>query len=219
MGNEISTVGNAFAVVGTSIAAGVTLGQCDSLNNAVVASAKNTAKAAESTFVAKTAITTYHAAETVGLAVASGVTFGQIDSLNTAVENAASKTASAAVEAGNVLLEDIDDTTTNAPGIGHIKGLVTMIGDREKGQEIFYTANRSTVIMGAGAAAGLATGGVGVMAAAAGAGAAYDGCLTVISHKPQGQIKYWDKAINAKNADDAMENVGKIITAPWKDAH
>ena len=43
MGNEISTVGVAAATAGTSIAAGVTFGQVDALNNAVVECAKFTA--------------------------------------------------------------------------------------------------------------------------------------------------------------------------------
>ena len=42
MGNEISTVGGAIATAATSVAAGVTFGQVDALNQAVVYTAKFT---------------------------------------------------------------------------------------------------------------------------------------------------------------------------------
>lgn len=51
MGNEISTVGGALATAGTSIAAGITFGQVDELNDAVVSCAKFTASKAEKTVV------------------------------------------------------------------------------------------------------------------------------------------------------------------------
>ena len=43
MGNDLSAIGGAVATVGTSIAAGVTLGQVEALNQAVVSTAEFTA--------------------------------------------------------------------------------------------------------------------------------------------------------------------------------
>jgi len=49
MGNEISTIGGAVATAATSVAAGVTFGQVDALNNAVIATANHTVKAGSAT--------------------------------------------------------------------------------------------------------------------------------------------------------------------------
>ena len=105
MGNEISTVGGAVATVGTSIAAGVTFGQVDALNNAVEECAKFTGDQFMNSTVRHVGETVGTGIAVVGTSVAAGVTFGQVDALNNAVIATAEHTAKSGVRAGGKLVE------------------------------------------------------------------------------------------------------------------
>ena len=72
MGNEVSTVGGALGVVGTSVAAGVCLGQCEALNNAVVETSKFTGRRFMKTNVR-------HIGELTGVSIAAAATLGQCE--------------------------------------------------------------------------------------------------------------------------------------------
>lgn len=99
MGNEIGTVGGAVATVGTSIAAGVTLGQVESINNSVVNTAKYTARHAKNTGVRHIGEAAGSAVGTAGCAIAAGVTLGQVDALNRATKSCADNTGRASLHA------------------------------------------------------------------------------------------------------------------------
>jgi hypothetical protein len=105
MGNEISTVAGAVATVGTSVAAGVTFGQVDALNNAVVECAKFTGDKASKTVVRHAGETVGSAAAVVGTSLAAGVTLGQVEALNQAVVKTANNTAMAAVATGKETID------------------------------------------------------------------------------------------------------------------
>ena len=92
MGNELSTLGGACAVVGTSVASGVCLGQVEALNNAVVETAKFTGKSFMQTNVRHIGETAGLAVGTAATSVAAGVCLGQVDSLNKVVVTCAELT-------------------------------------------------------------------------------------------------------------------------------
>lgn len=133
MGNEVSTVGGAVATAATSVAAGVTFGQVDALNNAVVECAKFTGNAASKTVVRHVGETVGTAVATGAVAVASGVTLGQVDALNQTVVKLANHTAESAVESGKVVAKTTNDLANGVPVVGHIKGGIHYaLGDKKR---------------------------------------------------------------------------------------
>ena len=126
MGNEVSTVFGAASVVGTSVVAGVTLGQVEVLNNAVKETSKFTADKFMKTNVR-------HVGELTGTAVAAAVTLGQFEGVNNHLKRSAKET-------GKTLLETGNNTANGVPVVGHIKGGIHRFAGDTAGADAAFTA-------------------------------------------------------------------------------
>jgi hypothetical protein len=147
MSREIATLGGAITTAATSVVAGVTFGQVDRLNQAVVESAKFTARNAEQTVVRHVGETVGKAVATAGVAVAAGVTLGQIDSLNNTVVKLGKSTRGAAVNSGKALARTAGEVADGTPIVGHIKGGIHYaVGDKIKGAKAMKAGAQFTNI-------------------------------------------------------------------------
>merc|ERR1712172_135124 len=160
MGNDLSAIGGALATVGTSIAAGVTLGQVKELNHAVVSTAEFTANKVSGSIIGNGVAAAASAIATTGTGLAAGVTLGQVDALNKATEHLARGTfhhvSTVGEESAKAAIGILDGT----PVVGHIKGAIHYaVGDTEGGDSIMRSASRTIGVIGGGAAAdGIITG-------------------------------------------------------------
>jgi len=206
MGNTVNTVSHGIATAGTAVAAGVTFGQVDALNKAVVSEAKKTAECAKKSEVR-------YIGETVGLAVAANatqtakiVTLGKIDALNKAddvVKKRLEKSSKHTVKA-------VSDVADGIPGVGHVKGSVHYIlGDKEAGDNAMKSASRTTAVIG-----GAAFGGP---AGAIAAGAAMDGITTGIDsavhkeYRPAGLIAGGTHLAKGGNVVEGVGGIAVIL--------
>lgn len=100
MGNEVGTVAGAVGTAATSVAAGVTFGQVEGINRAVVSCASYTADKAANTSIRHVGEAAGVGVATVACGVAAGVTLGQVEGVNKATvacANHASNSATIAV--------------------------------------------------------------------------------------------------------------------------
>ena len=218
MGNEISTIGGAVATAATSVAAGVTFGQVDALNNAVEECAKYTANKAEQTLVRHAGETIGSAVGVAGVAVAAGVCCGQVDILNNAVVATAKHTAKAGSAAGQKYVETANDWADGMPGVGHAKGAIHYLsGDKEGGDKAMKAASRTTGVV-LGGLAGAVGGPAGVVAGGIAGGAAMDGVTTGVEsaikneYSPNGQIQGWTNFVNGCSEGKAQAVIGGVVT-------
>jgi len=209
MGSEVSTVGGAVFVLGTSIAAGVCFGQVKCLNDAVVETSIYTGRKFMETNVR-------HVGETLGMAVAAGVTLGQIKEVNDHLKCTATK-------AGKTLKETVSDVADIIPVVGHIKGgFHYACGDIEGGNKAMKYASRTTGVIGGGIA-GIPLGPAGMVAGGMAGGAAMDGIITGVDSavnkefKPCGQIAAWNQALTAIDAQGRVEGIIGLVMAPVLD--
>lgn len=223
MGNEMCTVGGAIATVGTSVAAGVTFGQVDALNNAVVECAKYTGNAAANTTVRHVGETVGSAAATAGAAVAAGVTLGQVEALNDAVVNLAEHTGVSAVESGKSLVNTANDFADGIPGVGHIKGGIHYAcGDTEGGDKAMKSASRTVGVV-AGGVVGIPAGPAGMVAGGIAGGVAMDGITTGVEsaikgkYIPSGSVKAWNNVVEGKDAQTVIDGVVGGMMTPVMD--
>ncbi|GAB9472304.1 hypothetical protein Gpo141_00009485 [Globisporangium polare] len=224
MGNDLSTLGGAVVTTGTAVAAGVTFGQVQALNDALVDSAKYTAEHAEKTVVRHVGETLVMAVATLGTSVASGVTLGQVTALNDAVVHCAKKTSLASQKSGSELLTVADGLSDGIPGVGHVKGgICYAVGDKERGDRAMKSSSRSVSVLGGGVKGYLVGGPVGAIAGGIIAGAAMDGTITGIEssiHKefrPHGQIASWNQVATAKNSDERIGGIVSGVMTPVTD--
>lgn len=218
MGNEISTIGGAVATAATSVAAGVTFGQVDALNNAVEECAKYTANKAEQTLVRHAGETIGSAVGVAGTAVVAGVTLGQFDCLNQAVVATAKHTAKSGSATGPKFLETANDMADGMPGVGHAKGAIHYIaGDKEGGDKAMKAASRTTGVV-LGGLAGAVGGPAGVVAGGIAGGAAMDGVTTGVEsaikneYTPNGQVQGWTNFVNGCSEGNAQAVIGGVVT-------
>ena len=224
MGNELSTLGGACAVVGTSVASGVCLGQVEALNNAVVETAKFTGKSFMQTNVRHIGETAGLAVGTAATSVAAGVCLGQVDSLNKAVVTCAELTGNASVECGKTALETLNDTADSVPLVGHVKGGIHYAcGDKQGGDRAMKASSRTVGVVG-GAVGGFVVGGpAAAVAGGVAGGAAMDGITTGVESavvgefSPNGQIAAWSQVANAKDGQDVVEGVVGGVLSPVMD--
>ena len=217
MGNELRTAGGAVATAGTSVAAGITFGQVDELNNAVIATAKFTADAASKTMVRHVGETAVSAIGTAGVAVAAGVTLGQVDELNEKVVTLAKHTDESFYKSAKSVETSITGMANGVPVVGHIKGAVHYaMNDKEKGDEAMKTASRTVGVIAGGIIGSLA-GPVGAVSGGIAGGALMDGLTTGIESAvkkkfaPSGQIKAWHEVHKGREKADGMAIVGGVV--------
>ena len=206
MGNECKAVAGGIATAGCAVGAAATLGQVKEINNAVKDTANFTADNAKETQAYRSADTAACAVKTAGCAVAVAATLGQVDELKDAVEDCANDTAKAGEKWGAEALENSADV----PIVGQAVGGIVCAVDEEKGIAMIESANRTTVVTGAGIAAGLCTANPAAgVAAGVAAGAAYDGLESAAKGKACGQIGAWEGLCEGK-----MENLVEVIATP-----
>ncbi|XP_037042740.1 uncharacterized protein LOC119079050 [Bradysia coprophila] len=107
----------------------------------------------------------------------------------TSVVQLASGDKKGAAETQKRCLGTINNVANGLPVVGHVKGVIHhAVGDHEGGNQALNAATRTTVVLGAGAAAAVATGGLAAIPAGIAAGSTYDTVDSVISDKPKGII-------------------------------
>ena len=215
MGNEVSTIGGALATVGTSIAAGVTLGQVDALNKAVVDTATFTAKKASKTLVRHVGESVGLGIGTAGVAIAHGITLGQIDSLDRSLNSLGKQTGNKMEVTVALTGETLINLADSTPVVGHIKGGIHhALGDSEGGDRILKAASRTSGAV-LGGIAGIPGGPAGMVAGGVAGGALADGIITGIESsihgefKPSGQIGAWNQVANSNG--DNQQMIGGIV--------
>jgi len=224
MGNEISTAAGAVATTATGIAAGVTFGQVDALNNATKECAKFTGNQFMNSTVRHVGETVGTGVAVAGTAVAAGVTFGQVDALNNAVVVTAQHTAKSGIKAGGKLVEVGDGVLNGVPVVGHIKGGIHYAcGDKDGGDQAMKAASRTTGVLGGGAV-GILGGPAGMIAGGVAGGAAMDGITTGVEsavkgkYTPSGQIASWTNLVNADNPQAVVGGIVQVVMTPVGDA-
>ncbi|TMW57545.1 hypothetical protein Poli38472_003470 [Pythium oligandrum] len=220
MWDDISTIGGAIATAATAVAAGVTFGQVEALNDSVVKCANFTAKNAEQSL-------TRHVGETVGAgdataatAVAAGVTFGQVDALNDAVVACAEATAKSGAIVGKEALTLVDGITDSVPVVGHVKGgVMYALGENERGDRAMKGASRTVGVVAGGVGGFVVGGPVGAVVGGVSGGAAMDGLTTGVDSavhgefRPNGQIACWAEVAKGEDAGQVARGViGGILT-------
>ena len=225
MAKEISTLGGAFATVGTAILAGVTFGQVKKLNNAVESCAKYTGKSFMETSVRHIGEAAGKGVATAATAVAAGVTFGQVDALNEAVVVCAKSTVESSEAAAKATVSTLNDAVDGVPVLGHVKGAIHYaVGDESGGEKAMKSASRTVGVIGGGAAGFVVGGPVGAVAGGIAGGAAADGIISGADsaiHKewrPYGQIAAWDAVANGKTDDEIIDGVIGGLVTPAFDA-
>ncbi|KAG4068124.1 hypothetical protein HA402_001549 [Bradysia odoriphaga] len=107
----------------------------------------------------------------------------------TSVVQLASGDKKGAKETQKRCLGTINNVANGLPVVGHVKGVIHhAVGDHEGGNQALNAATRTTVVLGAGAAAAVATGGLAAIPAGIAAGSTYDTVDSVISDKPKGIV-------------------------------
>ncbi|XP_012279076.1 uncharacterized protein LOC105698984 [Orussus abietinus] len=107
----------------------------------------------------------------------------------TSVVQLAAGDAEGALETQKICLGTVNNVANGIPVIGHAKGIIHhAVGDPEGGNQAFNAATRSTVVISSGAAACIATGGIGAIPAGIAAGVGYDATASAISGEDQGYI-------------------------------
>lgn len=204
MGNEISTISGGITTASAAVLAGATLGQVQSLNDAVRASASHTAECAKRTIVRHVGEAAVMATATATVGLASAVTFGQIQSVNNATKSCASYTAQASTRAGSELISVADGMTDAIPVVGHVKGgFCYAIGANERGERALKSASRSIGVATGGISGMIVGGPPGAIAGGIAGGAAMDVIITGA-----------DSAINGEYRPSGLiNNVGQIATA------
>mmetsp|Transcript_24154 Transcript_24154/g.24421 ORF Transcript_24154/g.24421 Transcript_24154/m.24421 type:complete len:499 (-) Transcript_24154:260-1756(-) len=220
MGQEISTAGGVIATAGTTVVAGVTLGQVESCNNAVVDCAKYTSNHASQTLVRHCGETAVHSSCAVGNSVASKVCRNKEKVYRQAARESSHKAAESAKTLGKQSLELVDGISDGMPVVGHIKGgAMYALGYSERGERALKSATRTTAVITAGTS-GFLVGGPGVaVGAGVAAGAAVDGLYTGIDYaihreyRPSGQIAAWTAVMDGKSSDVVISGViGSVLT-------
>ena len=225
MAKEISTLGGAFATVGTAILAGVTFGQVKKLNNAVESCAKYTGKSFMETSVRHIGEAAGKGVATAATAVAAGVTFGQVDVLNEAVVTCAKSTVESSKEAVKATASTLNDAVDGIPVVGHAKGAIHyLVGDESGGEKAMKSASRTVGVIAGGAGGFVVGGPVGAVAGGIAGGAAADGIISGADsavHKewrPYGQIAAWEAVANGKTDDEIIDGVIGGLVTPAFDA-
>ncbi|XP_017886517.1 uncharacterized protein LOC108628834 [Ceratina calcarata] len=119
----------------------------------------------------------------------------------TSIVQLAAGDAEGALETQKRCLGTVNNVANGIPVIGHAKGLVHhAVGDHEGGNQAFNAATRSTVVVASGAAAGIATGGIGAIPAGIAAGVGYDATASAISGEDQGYIAAFKNAVDNPSA-------------------
>merc|ERR1712172_104150 len=210
MGNDLSAIGGALATVGTSIAAGVTLGQVKELNHAVVSTAEFTANKVSGSIIGNGVAAAASAIATAGTGIAVGVTLGQVDALNKATEHLAKGTVHHVLTAHGESAKAVIGLVDGTPVVGHIKGAIHYaVGDTEGGDQIMRSASRTIGVIGGGVA-GIAGGPAGMVAGGIAGGAAADGIITGIESgihgefRPSGQIGTVNQLATHTGDDQAL---------------
>lgn len=89
-------------------------------------------------------------------------------------------------------------------------------GDHKSGNRAFKSATRTTVVIGTGAVAAAASGGIAAIPVGIAAGAVFDSTDSIIHHKPKGIIAAIDKMATEPNGgnvfDATMSIVGEGLT-------
>jgi len=179
MAKEISTLGGAFATVGTAILAGVTFGQVKKLNDAVESCAKYTGKSFMETSVRHIGETAGKGVATAATAVAAGVTFGQVDALNEAVVTCAESTVESSKAAAKATASTLNDAVDGIPGVGHAKGAIHyLVGDEIGGEKAMKSASRTVGVIAGGTGGFVVGGPVGAVAGGIAGGAAADAIIS-----------------------------------------
>jgi len=223
MGNEISTLGGAVATAATGVAAGVTFGQVEAVNNACKESAKFTAKKACNTTVRHAGETVIKGAAAVGTTAAVVVTLGQVDSLNEAMVECVDQTIEAGAATADGVVNTVNDVVDNVPVVGHVKGAVHYVcGDKEGGDKAMKSASRTSGVI-IGGAVGIAAGPAGMVAGGIAGGAAVDGITTGVEsgikgeYTPSGQIEAWTRVAQAETSEELIGGIVDGVTAPVLD--
>lgn len=225
MAKEISTLGGAFATVGTAILAGVTFGQVKKLNKAVESCAKYTGKSFMETSVRHIGEAAGKGVATAATAVAAGVTFGQVDAVNEAVVTCAKSTVESSKEAAKATASTLNDAVDGIPVFGHAKGAIHyLVGDESGGEKAMKSASRTVGVIAGGAGGFVVGGPVGAVAGGIAGGAAADSIISGADsaiHKewrPYGQIAAWDAVANGKTDDEIIDGVIGGLVTPAFDA-
>uniref|UniRef100_A0AC34FH74 Uncharacterized protein n=1 Tax=Panagrolaimus sp. ES5 TaxID=591445 RepID=A0AC34FH74_9BILA len=117
--------------------------------------------------------------------------------------------ADGALETQKKCLGTLNNVANGVPLIGHIKGGIHhLCGDEDGGDRAMKAANRSSVVIASGAAAGLASGAAGIAA-----GATYDAVSSIASDQPQGIFASLDNAVKTPNAG----NIFDVVICPVAD--
>mmetsp|Transcript_16653 Transcript_16653/g.15018 ORF Transcript_16653/g.15018 Transcript_16653/m.15018 type:complete len:383 (+) Transcript_16653:65-1213(+) len=209
MGSEISAFFGSIGVVGTSIAAGVCMGQVKALNDAVVETSKYTAKNFMESNVR-------HIGETVGMSVATSVTLGQVECVN-------SHLATVSLRASDKLKSTVSDVADALPVVGHLKGIYHYArGEGESGDAAMIGASRTAAVI-VGGILGAGGGPAGMIAGGIAGGGVVDGAATGIDSankgkfSPHGQIHSWNEAVNAKDSQECINGIVGVISTPIMD--
>ena len=225
MAKEVSTLAGAFATVATAVAAGVTFGQVESLNNAVKSCAEYTGKSFMETSVRHGGEAVGKGIATAGAAVAAGVTFGQVDALNDAVVSCAKSTAESTVAAAKATKNTINESLDGIPVVGHLKGAIHYAtGDDSAGDKAMKAASRSAGVVAGGTAGFIVGGPVGAVVGGIAYGAAMDGIITGADSavheewRPHGQIAAWEAVANGKDDQEVIDGVVGGVVTPAFDA-
>lgn len=225
MAKEISTLGGAFATVGTAILAGVTFGQVKKLNDAVESCAKYTGKSFMETSVRHIGETAGKGVATAATAVAAGVTFGQVDALNKAVVTCANSTVESSKAAAKATASTLNDAVDGIPGVGHAKGAIHYLaGDEIGGEKAMKSASRTVGVIAGGAGGFVVGGPVGAVAGGVAGGAAADAIISGADSaihrewRPYGQVAAWDAVANATTDDEIIDGVIGGLVTPAFDA-
>ncbi len=199
----------------------MTFGQVKTLNNATKACANFTGKKAQETLV-------WHASETVvtataGTAVGAVALVTQDERLKHVAKEAFDDCGKAATKLGKGTLATGNGILNGVPGVGHVKGVVhDILGDEEGARQAYFSANRTSGVVG-GALVGSLGGPVGAISGAIAGGAAMDGVHTGYAslkdgeYKPQGQIAGWTQVVQAKSSEEVVGGIVDGMITPVLD--
>ena len=220
-GNEISTAGGTVATAVCATASAITLGQVESINNATMACANFTEKKAKETLVWNAGKTV--ASGTAGTLIGTVALITDNELLKEEAIKAFSDCVDAATKLGKGTVATGNGILNGVPGVGHIKGVIHDIcGDEAGARQAYFSANRTTGVVG-GALAGSLVGPAGAVSGAIAGAAAMDGVHTGYAsikdgeYKPQGQIAGWTHVVQAKNSEEVVGGIVDGVIAPLMD--
>ncbi|XP_014214078.1 uncharacterized protein LOC106643444 [Copidosoma floridanum] len=126
----------------------------------------------------------------------------------TSVVQLAAGDAEGALETQKICLGTVNNVANGIPVVGHVKGAIHhAVGDHEGGNQALNAATRTTVVVASGAAAAVATGGIGAIPAGITAGITYDAAATVITDEEQGSIAALKNAVENPSAGSIFDAV------------